>query len=87
MREEFYRLSPTGDGEYWAPLPAEYGMDVVALLQQGREGSIVIEAPAEWGGTFTHRFTLVGSAAALDPVRSCAIRAVGDDSDPLDPLG
>lgn len=85
MREEFYRLSPTGDYEYRAALPAEWGMDVVALLQQGLEGSIVIEAPAEWGGTFEHRFALAGAQAALEPVRACAVRPHPDDPDPLDP--
>ena len=85
MRGEFYRLSPTGDYDYRAALPAEWGMDVVALLQQGSQGSIVIEAPAEFGGPIEHRFTLAGANAALEPVRACAVRPFLDDPDPLDP--
>lgn len=87
MREEFYRLSPTGDYDYRVALPAEWGMDVVALLQQGIEGSILIEAPAEWGGNIEHRFTLAGAGVALEPVRACAVRPSLDDPDPLDPAG
>lgn len=87
MREEFYRLSPTGDAEYWAPLPAEWGMDVVAILQQGIEGGIVIDPEGVAGGPIEHRFTLNGAGAALEPVRACRIRPVGDEGDPQDPAG